>query len=85
MVYHISVVSGAPNSESLSSYDDWSAAGWRTHLPGMADVPAYVAGLGEATIPALAAAAASRVPDRVAVAVDGEPLTHARLDEEAGG
>ena len=84
MVYHISVVSGAPNSESLSSYDDWSAAGWRTHLPGVADVPAYVAGLGEATIPALAAAAASRVPDRVAVVVDGEPLTHARLDDEAG-
>ena len=84
MVYHISVVSGAPNSESLSSYDDWSAAGWRTHLPGVADVPAYVAGLGEATIPALAAAAASRVPDRIAVVVDGEPLTHARLDDEAG-
>ena len=84
MVYHISVVSGAPNSESLSSYDEWSAAGWRTHLPGVADVPGYIAGLGEATIPALAAAAASRVPDRIAVVVDGEPLTHARLDEEAG-
>ena len=55
----------------MSSYDDWSAAGWRTHLPGVAGVPAYVAGLGEATIPALAAAAASRVPDRVAVVVDG--------------
>ncbi len=68
----------------MSSYDDWSVAGWRTHLPGVADVPDYVAGLGEATIPELAAAAASRVPDRVAVVVDGEPLTHARLDEEAG-
>ena len=50
----------------------------------MADVPDYVAGLGDETIPALAAAAASRVPDRVAVTVDGEPVTHAELDDAAG-
>jgi len=70
--------------EDWSGYEDWSVAGWRTHLPGVADVPGYVTDLGDATIPALAAAAASRVPDRVAVTVDGEPVTHARLDEEAG-
>ena len=70
--------------EDWSGYQDWSLAGWRTHLPGVADVPGYVTDLGDATIPALAAAAASRVPDRVAVTVDGEPVTHARLDEEAG-
>ena len=68
----------------MNGYQDWSLAGWRTHLPGVADVPGYVAELGDATIPALAAAAASRVPDRVAVTVDGEPVTHARLDDEAG-
>ena len=49
----------------------------------MADARAYVAGLGDETIPALAAAAASRVPDRVAVTVDGEPVTHAGLDDES--
>ena len=68
----------------MNGYQEWSLAGWRTHLPGVADVQDYVAGLGDETIPALAAAAASRVPDRVAVTVDGEPVTHARLDDEAG-
>ncbi len=73
----------------MSTYDDWSLAGWRTHLPDVADVQDadmqdYVAGLGDETIPALAAAAASRVPDRVAVTVDGEPVTHAGLDDQAG-
>src|SRR5205823_6164378 len=60
---------------------DWSLDGWRTHLPGAADVPDYVARLGGESLPALAAAAASVVPDRVAVTVDGEPVTHAGLDE----
>ena len=68
----------------MSGYRDWSLAGWRTHLPGVADVQDHVAGLGDETILALAAAAASRVPDRVAVTVDGEPVTHARLDDESG-
>src|SRR5271167_576257 len=68
----------------MSTYDDWSLAGWRTHLPGVADVQDHVAGLGDETIPALAAAAASRVPHRVAVTVDGEPVTHAGLDDESG-
>ena len=68
----------------MNGYRDWSLAGWQTHLPGVADVPDYVAGLGDETIPALAGAAASRVPDRVAVTVDGEPITHAGLDDEAG-
>ncbi len=68
----------------MSTYDDWSLAGWRTHLPGVADVQDHVAGLGDETIPALAAAAASAVPDRVAVTADGEPVTHAGLDDESG-
>jgi len=68
----------------MIDYEDWSLAGWRTHLPGVADLRAYVAGLGDQTIPALAAAAADRVPDRVALTVDGEPVTHAGLDDAAG-
>jgi len=68
----------------MTGYEDWSVAGWRTHLPGVADVRAVAASLGEETIPALAAAAAERVPGRVAVTVDGEPVTHAELDDEAG-
>jgi acyl-CoA synthetase (AMP-forming)/AMP-acid ligase II len=65
------------------SYEDWSLAGWRQHLPGVADVASFAAGLGGDTIPALAATSAAAVPDRVAVTVDGEPLTHAELDDAA--
>ena len=68
----------------MTGYEEWSEAGWRTHLPGVADMPGYVARLGDETIPALAAAAASAVPDRVAATVDGEPVTHAELDDAAG-
>ena len=35
------------------------------------------------TIPELAAASARRVPDRVAVSVDGQPVSHGQLDAEA--
>jgi acyl-CoA synthetase (AMP-forming)/AMP-acid ligase II len=65
-------------------YEDWSLAGWRAHLPGVADLRLFASDLGGETIPALAATAAGRVPGRVAVTVDGEPLTHAELDDAAG-
>jgi acyl-CoA synthetase (AMP-forming)/AMP-acid ligase II len=68
----------------MSGYQDWSLDGWRTHLPGVTDVPAYVTRLGGESLPALAAAAACAAPDRVAVTVDGEPVTHAELDEASG-
>jgi acyl-CoA synthetase (AMP-forming)/AMP-acid ligase II len=64
----------------MSGYREWSLDGWRTHLPGVTDVRAHVARLGGESLPALAAAAAGAVPDRVAVTVDGEPVTHAALD-----
>ena len=67
----------------MSTFEEWSRAGWRAHLPGVTDVAAFVGGLGEATIPELAAASASRVPGRVAVTVNGEPVTHAELDAGA--
>ena len=68
----------------MNSYQDWCRDGWRTHLPGVTDVPGYVARLGDLSLPALAAAAASAAPDRVAVTVDGEPVTHAALEEASG-
>ena len=68
----------------MSGYQDWCLDGWRTHLPGVTDMPGYVARLGGESLPALAAAAASASPDRVAVTVDGEPVTHAELDEASG-
>jgi acyl-CoA synthetase (AMP-forming)/AMP-acid ligase II len=67
----------------MNAGEQWSRAGWRAHLPGAADVPAYVDRLGEATIPELAAASADRVPRRVAATVDGEPITHGELDAGA--
>ncbi len=69
----------------MSGYRHWSLAGWREHLPGIADVRSFAAELGDDTIPALAAASAAAVPGRVAVTVDGEPVTHAELDEAAAG
>src|SRR5499427_6493832 len=67
----------------MTGYEGWSRAGWAAHLPGVADIPAYVAGLGGATIPGLAAASADRVPDRIALSIDGEQITHAALNAGA--
>jgi acyl-CoA synthetase (AMP-forming)/AMP-acid ligase II len=67
----------------MTGYEEWSRAGWAAHLPGVPDIPAHVAGLGEATIPGLAAASADRVPDRVALDIDGAQATHAELDAGA--
>jgi acyl-CoA synthetase (AMP-forming)/AMP-acid ligase II len=67
----------------VTGYEEWSRAGWAAHLPGVADIPAHVAGLGEATVPGLAAESADRVPDRVALEIDGEQATHAGLDAQA--
>jgi acyl-CoA synthetase (AMP-forming)/AMP-acid ligase II len=77
---------GLKSAPEASGYGAWSLAGWRAHLrhlPGVADVQSFAADLGEDTIPGLAAAAASAVPGRVAVTVDGEPVTHAELDDGA--
>ena len=66
----------------------WSADGWQAHggMPAAAGgwqahggLPAAAGG----SIPALAAASASARPDAVAVSVDGEPITHAELDDAA--
>ena len=67
----------------FNGYRGWSLVGWREHLPGIPDVGSFAAGLDGDTIPALAAASAAARPGRIAVTVDGEPLTYARLDDGA--
>src|SRR5271170_4891521 len=52
-------------------------------MPQVADVESFAAGLDGETIPALAAASAAAEPGRIAVTVDGEPITHAELDDES--
>jgi acyl-CoA synthetase (AMP-forming)/AMP-acid ligase II len=67
----------------VSHGEQWSRAGWRVHLPGVSDPGALAARLGAETIPELAARSARRSGDRLAVALDGESVTHARLDAGA--
>ena len=67
----------------MTPYEEWSRAGWAAHLPGVTDIAGYVASLGEATIPGLAAASADRVPGRIALSIDGERVTHAALNTGA--
>ena len=73
----------ASGDQDFSGYRAWSLAGWREHLPAVAGLDSFAAGLDGDTIPALAAASAAARPGRVAVTVDGEPLTHAELDDGA--
>lgn len=67
----------------MSGAEEWSRAGWRAHLPEVSDPGALVGRLGAQTIPALAADSARRAGDRLAVAIDGEGMTHAQLDAGA--
>ncbi|HLK75175.1 MAG TPA: AMP-binding protein [Streptosporangiaceae bacterium] len=76
-------MAGADRPSGWSGYLRWSLSGWREHLPDVADPESYAAGLGGDTIPALAAASAAARPGHVAVTVDGQPLTHAELDDAA--
>ncbi len=62
----------------------WSSAGWRVHRAAAdSDGPRARDWAGAATIPELATRSAQRVPHRVAVSVDGQPVTHGQLDAEA--
>lgn len=68
----------------MSGYRQWSADGWRAHLPGAADPGGLAAELGERTLPELAAATAASVPGTaVAFTAGGDTLTHAGLDRDA--
>jgi acyl-CoA synthetase (AMP-forming)/AMP-acid ligase II len=57
----------------VTDWAQWSREGWRVH--------GGAAAAGDDSIPSLAAASASARPDAVAVSVDGEPVTHAQLDD----
>lgn len=61
----------------------WSRRGWRTHRQAGSGSGRPSSWAAPGTIPDLAAALARRVPDRVAVSVDGQPVTHGQLDTEA--
>jgi acyl-CoA synthetase (AMP-forming)/AMP-acid ligase II len=65
----------------VTDWARWSTDGWQIH--GGATGLGGATALGGDTIPSLAAASASARPDRVAVTVDGQPLTHAELDDAA--
>jgi acyl-CoA synthetase (AMP-forming)/AMP-acid ligase II len=67
----------------VSVGEEWSRAGWRAHLPDVADPAALAERFGFETIPGLAAASARRSGGRLAVTVDGEGLTHGRLDADS--
>lgn len=59
----------------------WSKAGWRTHVPE-ADED-FVHSLGSASLPELAERSARRFPDRIAVRVDDESITHGELSRRS--
>jgi acyl-CoA synthetase (AMP-forming)/AMP-acid ligase II len=61
----------------------WSEDCWRVHLPAVADPGAFAAALGDSTIPLLAQASAARVPDKLAMTIDSESITHGSLDASA--
>ncbi|WP_235999560.1 amidase family protein [Qaidamihabitans albus] len=60
---------------------EWSEAAWRVHVPGADE--SFASGLGNATLPALAHASARKFPDRIALDIDGETVTHGELDADA--
>ena len=75
---------------STADWLRWSSEGWQLHRGGpsvagdsIPSDPAAGDPVAGDSIPALAAAAASARPDEVAVSVDGEPITHAELDDAA--
>jgi acyl-CoA synthetase (AMP-forming)/AMP-acid ligase II len=67
----------------LGNGETWSRNGWRAHLPEAEDPGAMAAGFGAETIPVLAAESAQRRPDKTAIAIDGQELTHGELDASA--
>ncbi len=64
----------------MDSMLEWSRAAWRRHLPNVPDINAFVRGLGDGTIHGLAHATAIASPDKVAVRIGDETITHGELD-----
>ena len=68
----------------MDSMLEWSRAAWRRHLPNVPDLNAFVRELGDGTIHGLAHATAIGSPDKVAVRLGAEVITHGELDSLAG-
>jgi acyl-CoA synthetase (AMP-forming)/AMP-acid ligase II len=59
----------------------WSEAGWQVHVPGALNPGALAEEFGARPIPVLAADSAAHVPDRTAIAIGAEQLSHGALDD----
>lgn len=64
----------------MDSMLEWSRAAWRRHLPNVPDINAFVRRLGDGTIHGLAHATAIAYPDKLAVRIGDESITHGELD-----
>ena len=64
----------------MDSMLEWSRAGWRRHLPNVPDINTFVRELGDGTIHGLAHATALASPDKVAIRIGDETITHGELD-----
>ncbi|HET7466639.1 MAG TPA: AMP-binding protein [Candidatus Dormibacteraeota bacterium] len=62
---------------------EWSRAAWRRHVPDVEDIDAFVRDMGEGTIHGLAHATALSHPDRPALRIGAEEVTHGELDAMA--
>src|SRR2546430_14066818 len=69
---------------TMDSMLEWSRAAWRRHLPNVPDINSFVRELGDGTIHGLAHATAIASPDKVAVRLGDEVITHGELDSLAG-
>ncbi|HEV2217313.1 MAG TPA: AMP-binding protein [Candidatus Dormibacteraeota bacterium] len=67
----------------MDSMLEWSRAAWRRHLPNVPDIRRLVSELGDGTIHGLAHATAIAVPDKLAVRIGDESITHGELDDLA--
>ena len=68
----------------MDSMLEWSRAAWRRDLPNVPDINSFVRELGDGTIHGLAHATAIASPDKVAVRLGDEVITHGELDSLAG-
>ncbi len=62
----------------MIDWESWSRQGWQRHAPGLETGP-----LGEATVHGLAHTTAALRPDRPAITLDGDIVTHGALDDMA--
>ncbi len=64
----------------MDSMLEWSRAAWRRHLPAMVDIDLFIRRCGDGTIHGLAHESAVASPDRLAVHIGDQQITHGQLD-----